>query len=135
MAKSGRVPEKLTVPQGRFVMALIHCRTIRDAARKAKVPERTAYRYLKDAAVLSALTEAQAQVLKDVTRQTVNAMTEAVEALRSIVANVKSSTTARVSAARTILDSGLRLTEVVGLMERVEAIERKLKETSSELKA
>lgn len=125
MAGNGR----LTVRQRRFIAALIAHRTIGEACEAAGIGERTGYRYLSNPAVRYALSEAQTQELGQITRKAVAAMTEALETLVGIAKDVAAPASARVSAARAILENALRFHEAVDLAERVAALEEKLQNT------
>ncbi|MBI4757842.1 MAG: hypothetical protein HY783_02400, partial [Chloroflexi bacterium] len=76
-------------------------------------------------AVQAALKQEQASNLAGVTRRSVAAMTDALSTLREITRNAEAPWAARVSAARAILECGLRFTEALDLAERVAALEEK----------
>ena len=113
----------LTPKRRRFVAALMSSRTRAAAARVAGISEKTAERWVKDAAIKAALAEAQSGALTQVTRQLVDAMTKALETLESVHLDSDNAASARVSAARAILDGGLKYVELVDLTERVAKLE------------
>jgi len=59
-------------------------------------------------------------------------MSESLEVLRAVQSDTCASASARVSAARAILESGLKLSEVVALSERVAILEARLEAVSRE---
>jgi len=118
--------DDLSARQRRFVAALMTARTIEDAATIAGVTKRTGMRYLADPNVRAAVNEAQAQALAQVTRQAVQAMTEALDVLRGIASDEDAPSGSRVSAARAILENGLRYNEAVTLAERVSELEARM---------
>jgi len=128
VAQSGTHRE-LNPRQRRFVSALVACPTVRDAAAAAKIGERTAWRYLQDPAVSGALAERQTAVLGHVSRRLATEMGAAMDILCQTMRDEGASDGARVSAARAVLDSGLRLAELVTLAERVAALEEKMGES------
>ena len=106
-----------------FLAALMTARTIKAASQASGVGLRTAFRWLRDPAFKAELTQKQDSELGQVTRLTVAAMTDAVETLRSIMADDSTPATARVAAARAILESCVRFAELIDLTERVAALE------------
>ena len=99
--------------------------TIEAAAQAAGIGERTAYRYLKIPDVRQALSAALDDAMGQVTRQTVEAMGRALQTLEAIHQDEAMSPSARVSAARSILDAGPKLREAMDLTERVTTLEEK----------
>jgi phage terminase small subunit len=116
----------LNARQRRFVAALVANATVRDAAAAAEIGERTAWRYLQQPAVKKALAERQDVVLAHVSRRLATEMGAALDVLGSIMRDRAASDAARVSAARAVLDSGLKLAELVSLAERVTLLEERV---------
>jgi phage terminase small subunit len=114
--------------QRRFLVALVANATVRDAAQAAGIGERTAWRYLAEPSVKAALTERQDAVLGHVSRRLASEMGAALDVLCGIMRNTAANDAARVSAARAVLDSGLRLAELVTLAERVAELEARMEE-------
>ena len=113
----------LSARQRKFVTAMLTSPTIGGAAEAAGVTERTAYRYLNDPAVKTALSSALDDALSQATTRAVAAMTEALSTLEAIHSDADAPAGARVSAARAILDAGPRLREALDLAERVATLE------------
>jgi len=119
---------KLSLRQRRFIAALIAAPTVRSAAAQAGIAESSAWRYLGDPSVKAALAERQDSVLAHVSRRLGEEMGVALLVLSIIMRDKRASDGARVSAARAILDSGLRLYEIVSLGDRVAALEQRMTE-------
>jgi phage terminase small subunit len=128
MASNGMEPE-LSARQRRMVTAMLSSPTIKDAAQSAGINEATAWRYLQDPALKRALAERQTAVLGHASRRLAREMGAAMDVLCQIMRDEGASDGARVSAARAVLDSGLRLAELVTLAERVAAIEDRMEES------
>jgi len=122
MASNGTLTTKKRV----FIAALSTCTTVRAAAKKAGIGERTAWRWLDDPDIKAAVNERQTEVLAQVTRVTVASMTEALDVLRGIMLDVNNPPTPRVTAARAILETGLRFKELVELAERIARLEARI---------
>jgi len=116
----------LSRKQQRFIRALVTSKSVREAAGIARISERTGWRWLQDEHVKAEAARLQDAALGEATRAAVGRMVSALDTLSDIMANNGHPASARVSAARAILESGLRFTELVTLAERVRALEQKL---------
>lgn len=123
--------DSLSTRQRRFLAALATSPSVKAAAQMAGIAERTAWRYLSDDAIRRELAGQHDALLADTSRRMAGAMTEALNVVLGILRDVKTPPSVRVSAGRVILDSGLRLAELVTLAERVAALEARA--ASSEL--
>ena len=123
MADNGRGGPKLRTKQRRFINALLTSNTIRDAAQTADIAERTAYRWLRSDPVKSALSEALDVALSQAAARCSGAMGAALEVLLAIAQDIEAPASARVSAARAILEGGPKLRESRELSERVAILE------------
>ncbi|MCC7354529.1 MAG: hypothetical protein IT330_12335 [Anaerolineae bacterium] len=112
--------------QRRAIAALLAASTLAEAAQRAEVGERTLRRWLKQDDFRRALHQAQDQVLGQATRQSLAAMTDALDTLKGIMANPLVAAPARVTAARSILEHATRLYEATTLAERLAALEERL---------
>ncbi len=111
----------------RAVNALITQPTIKDAAREACVSERTLRRWIdEDPLFIERVRAAQEEILEGTTRVVADAAKRAVSTLEEIMADVANPAGARVSAARSILETSMRIFELQGIQRRLEAIERTL---------
>lgn len=92
----------------KVLTALMNSKSIKEAAQKAGASERTVYNYLHDDEFIKVYNDAQESLVREAALKLQNGMTEAVEVLLSIAKDKKAGNTARVSAARSILDYGMR---------------------------
>ena len=106
--------------------ALQTSRTVEVAASKAGISTRSAWRYLGKPEVRRAIADAQGQMLAAVTSRAVNGMTDALHTLEVLHMDAETPAAVRATAARAILEYGPRLTELVTLAERIEALEERI---------
>ena len=120
----------LTARKRRFVNELKTASTVRGAAQTIGLPERTAWRYLSDPAVKAELTRHSDAQLAEVTRRLAVAMGKALDVLIELMETPGASAIrgagVRLGAARSALDSGLRMAELVNLADRVNALEQRM---------
>ena len=102
---------------------MLSCPTIAHAARTAGIAEVTAGRWLKDATFQEAYRDARRAVVQHAITQVQQATGEAVETLRSVMQDSESPASARVSAAKTILETALKGIEIDDLEVRIAALE------------
>lgn len=112
----------LSARQRRFVAAVIAAPDVRAAAGAAGIGERTAWTYLAMPEIRAELAARQDAVIGHVARQLGQRMGDALEVLTDLMHSAESEA-ARVSAARAVLDTGLKLAELVSLQDRVAALE------------
>lgn len=115
--------EKLTRKQDQAIAALIVCPSILDAARQSGVAEVTLYRWLKDAGFQAAYRDARRAVVQQALVQIQDACGEAVKTLRAIMRNSKAPASAKVSAAKAILDMAVKAVELEDLEARLAVLE------------
>lgn len=122
----------MTARQKRALAALLTSTTIQEAAAQAKVPYSSVRRWLKSDEEFRGEYEA---VLREATEgaaaQARQGMGEAIVTLREIMGDTKAAPNARVSAARTLLESGGRLLELQELEGRMRELERLVLEDKS----
>jgi len=113
-----------------LAMALAKGATVRAAAILADVAEKTAHRRLKDAAFRAKVAAFRAQLLQ----QTIDGLTdlgsEAVKALRELLAGAKSEV-AKLGAARAVLDFMLRGQEQVSMAAQLAELQQQVEELQS----
>lgn len=114
----------MTERKEKALASLLTSRTRREAAKAAGISERTLYKYLLEPDFRDAYQATISGIVADVTRQIQNALSPAVDALLEVVTDTEAGAMARITAARTILDFGLRFTEAVDFIQRLEALER-----------
>ncbi len=124
--------DELNTRQRHFIAAMMTAKTIRAAAVVVGVTERCARLWLALPIVKRALTEAQTETLGQATRQAVGAMTDALDTLTTLHKDDTVPPGARVSAARSVLEVGVKFSEVLDLAERVTTLEQKMEVESNE---
>ncbi len=108
----------------RLVVALARGDTVAAAATAADVSEATAYRRLREPEFRTQLDEARAEMLATAVARLTAAATAAADTLRALLSS--DSDFARLAAARSILELGVKLREHQDLAERVAALESRL---------
>jgi hypothetical protein len=98
--------------------------SLRDAAATAALSERTAARRWADPAFRQRVTELRADMVQRVLGRTTDGMTEAADTLRQLLNSPSHS--ARLGAARALLELGVKLRENVELEQRLADLESKL---------
>jgi phage terminase small subunit len=114
----------LTRRQENFITALLGCPTILQAAHTAGIAVATATRWLKEPAVQAAYREARRAVVQHAIVQVQQATGEAVETLRAVMQDPDAPASAKVSAARTILETAIKAVEIEDLDARITALEQ-----------
>lgn len=117
---------KLTNKQQRAIECLLSEPTTKAAAEKAQISEATIHRWLNDPAFSAAHKTARGQLLETTLTALQSASTEAVTCLRTVLNDTSAPITARVSAARNVLDFALKAHEVLEVEERLAVLEARL---------
>jgi hypothetical protein len=107
-----------------LVLALAAGRAVRSAAASAGVSERTAFRRLADPAFRRQVHEARAALVQQAVGKLAEGMAEAADVLRGLLQAEADGV--KLSAARTILETGHRLREACEVDERLRALEAQL---------
>jgi AcrR family transcriptional regulator len=105
--------------------------TIEKAARAAGVSKATMFRWLAEDDFSKALREASSSLLEGAVATLQAGSSEAVEALRGVLADKLATDAAKVSAARTILDMALRCREMFEVEQRLAELEQRIEAMSS----
>lgn len=108
----------------RILSALLTTATIRDAAGQAGTTERTIYKYLHDPEFLRELDAVNFACLQAAAGAVQRGMEDAINVLRAAMKDPDASPQARINAARTILDYGLRTYESLQILPRIEKLEQ-----------
>lgn len=103
------------------------CRTKREAAKAAGIAESTLREYLKQPEFQAAYRGAVQDLLTAATRKAQTGFDPALDALLAIVSDDTQQPTARISAARAVLEFGIKLTETTDIYTSVAEIEQILK--------
>lgn len=109
--------------QERALAALLTEPTQEAAAKKVGVTARTLRNYLSDPEFYEAYRQAHAQLVENATKQIQRSLSSAADTLRTIAEDPKAGKTARVAAARSLLEHGLRYTELSDLLGRIAKLE------------
>ena len=115
--------EKLSRKQELAIAALLTCSAITDAAKQCGIGEVTLHRWLKDATFQATYRDARRVVVQHAIAQVQRATGEAVETLRSVMQDAEAPASARVSAAKAILETALKGIEIDDLEVRIVALE------------
>lgn len=115
----------------RILAALLAERSIPAAAVAAGVSERTVYSRLADDDFRTEYERRRRATLDNACRTLQSALTDAVEVLTTIMQNAENSPQSRITAARSVLEYGVKLTELTDLAARVEALEAAAKEATA----
>ncbi len=118
----------LSPTQRRAISALLTERNTRDAARAAKVAERTLWRWLADPMFRAELTRQEGEVIDQATRSLLAMQGQALEVFDQVLTSATATDANRLRAAEGVLDYLLKLRELATLEERV----RKLEEAQNE---
>lgn len=127
MRGSGEISD-LDAAQGKALAALLSCESVAAAAKKARLSEATLYRYLRDASFKAAYRRARAEAVEHAITQLQRDCAIASKTLREVCEDVEAPATARVAAAKIILEGGLKAVELQDLAARVEELEALLRE-------
>jgi hypothetical protein len=114
---------KLPGKQAAALAALLAHPTVRDAARAAKVAEGTIWRYLSDPTFAAHYQEARRQATEHLIARLTADSTKAAKVLIDVAEDEAAPASARVSAARAIIEQALKGAELRDLMERIDALE------------
>ncbi|ACV64413.1 phage protein [Desulfofarcimen acetoxidans DSM 771] len=120
--------EKLTRKMELAVAALLTAPTIGLAAQKVGISEITLWRWLQTEEFKGRYAEAKRQAVGQAIARLQQSTVKAVDALEEIVSDVDAKDTARVAAAKIILETALRGIEIEDLAARVELLEKLAKD-------
>jgi ACT domain-containing protein len=110
-----------------LVTALITSPSIDEALEKADVKRATYYRWRETPEFKELLLKTKREVVSQAVTMLQGACSEAVEALREVIADRTAPTSSRVTAARVILEMSFKAVEIEDLSQRIENIEALLK--------
>lgn len=121
----------LTPRKEKALQALLVCRTRAEAAKAAGIGESTLREYMKDTEFVERYEAAFAGMVRDAAQQARQTLSPALSTLREIMEDRAEPTQARITAARSILEYSLKLTEQADIMEQIKALERWREETEN----
>lgn len=114
----------LSAKQQKAIEALLCEPTIQAAAQAAGVARATIFRWLSDVSFASAYKSARGQLLESMLTALQAASTDAVKTLREVMNDRAAQVSARVSAARTVLEMSLKAREVLQVEARLAYLEK-----------
>ena len=115
--------EKLSHKQERAIAALLVSSSVAAAAHAIKVQDNTLLRWLKDTVFHDAYREARRQVVQQAITQVQQATGTAVQTLLAVMQDPEAPASAKVSAARTILETAVKAVELEDLEARIADLE------------
>ena len=118
--------EKLSRKMNDFILALMSARTLDDAAMVSGISPATAHRWYKLDVVRTELKRLQDEVVGHSLSRLKLSASEALEVLRSVANDKVSPPSARVAAARAILDNVFKSIEATDIFERLESLEARI---------
>jgi len=110
----------LTAKQTKALAALLTQPTKEKAAQAAGIGLTTLKRYLETPEFQAAYQKAVSELISDAAMQAKQSLNPALSCLRSIVESSDETSAARIQAARSLLEYGLRLTEIVDILRVIE---------------
>lgn len=118
--------QKKSRKQEQLIAALLSHPTIEAASKSIGIADTTAARWMKTPEFQVAYREARREAMRRTTARLQSAASEAVDALCEITRSGEGES-ARVSAAKCILDSALKAVDLDDIQQRLDAIERAIK--------
>lgn len=114
----------MTPNEERALSALLTSKTKLEAAEKAGITDRTMRRYFEDPEFCQRYREAFAGVIEDATRQSQALLMPALSTLQTVMEDEEIPAQARITAAKSIIDYSLKLTEQADILEQLRELER-----------
>ena len=119
----------MTPRKERALQALLVSRTRAEAAQAAGVSESTLRQYMKDPEFLERYKQAFGEMVADATRQAQQTLSPALSVLREIMVDRDEQASARITAARSVLEYSMRLCEQTDILEQLRELEKWRDET------
>lgn len=126
MTENGTQSEELSTAQHRLIAALLVSRGVRAACDVAKVPERTAYRWLHEPRFQAALSSAEGGQIENAVRRLAALADKAIDELEAVLVDTEAPRSVKVRAAGLVLDQLLQLRELRNTEARLAALEAAL---------
>jgi hypothetical protein len=114
----------MTPNKEKLLAALLTSRSKKEAAAAAGIAERTMRTYFEDPEFCQRYREAFAGVIEDATRQAQALLMPALSTLQTVMEDEEIPAQARITAAKSIIDYSLRLTEQADILEQLRELER-----------
>lgn len=119
----------MTPRKEKALQALLVCRTRREAAQMAGIGESTLRGYLQEPEFQSRYRQAFGDLVESAARQAQQAINPALSTLREIMEDGDEQAQARITAARSVLEYAVKLTEQVDILEQLRELEKWRDET------
>ncbi len=113
----------MTPKMQKALLALLTSPTREKAAAVAGITSKTLRGYLANPEFQSEYKKAFGNMVEDATRQSQQALAPALATLREIVEDREENTQARISAARSVLEYSLKMTEQTDILTRLQELE------------
>lgn len=113
----------MTQRKEKALQALLVSRTRAEAAKAAEIGESTLRTYMQDAEFLERYRQAFGDMVRDAARQAQQTLSPALSTLREIMEDREEPASARITAARSILEYTLKLGEQVDILEQLRELE------------
>ena len=113
----------MTDKKDRALAALLSEPTQAAAAKKLGISARTIRRYMAEPDFREAYQQAHARLVEDATQRMQRGLSSAVDTLQEIATDTEAGKTARVAAARSLLEQALKYTELSDLLGRIAKLE------------
>ena len=114
----------MTPNKEKLLAALLTSRSKKDAAAAAGIAERTMRTYFEDPEFCQRYREAFAGVVQDATRRAQQLLEPALSTLQTVMEDEEIPAQARITAAKSIIDYSLKLTEQADILEQLRELER-----------
>ena len=119
----------MTPRKEKALQALLVSRTRVEAAATAGIGESTLREYMKDPEFIDRYKQAFGDMVRDATRQAQQTLSPALSTLREIMEDRDEQASARITAARSVLEYSLRLCEQTDILEQLRDLEKWRDET------
>lgn len=113
----------MTPNKEKLLAALLTSRSKKEAAAAAGIAERTMRTYFEDPEFCHRYREAFAGVIEDATRQAQALLMPALSTLQTVMEDEEIPAQARITAAKSIIDYSLKLTEQADILEQLRELE------------
>ena len=113
----------MTPNKEKLLAALLTSRSKKEAAAAAGIAERTMRTYFEDPEFCQRYREAFAGVIEDATRQAQALLMPALSTLQTVMEDEEIPAQARITAAKSIIDYSLKLTEQTDILEQLRELE------------
>ena len=114
----------MTPNEERALSALLTSKTKLEAAEKAGITDRTMRNYFENPEFCQRYREAFAGVVQDATRRAQQLLEPALSTLQTVMEDEEIPAQARITAAKSIIDYSLKLTEQADILEQLRELER-----------